>query len=229
MPNKKGTSPAKKFLSFFIETEEETTTTGNIQPSSSNGAVNMQTDNTTTMVAPSQAGTIDKKFYEHFDQLLKDANLPGPDYYEFKQQTKTLSKYIKAEDQLILAAWEAYLTNGGSIDKSFLENTAKQYIDIMNKDKESFIHDVEATMKDKVGTLEQKVVTLETENKDANEQIAKLQEKIRVNTDTIGTTKGDISQSSYKIKNSENSYMATHASYVSEINNDINKINLYIK
>ena len=83
------------------------------------------------------------KFINHFEKLMKDANLPGPDYYEFAKVMGTLKAHIHDERELMLAALgslQAQLPEGRSpITKDILLSSAQHYAGIIQQDKQEFM------------------------------------------------------------------------------------------
>src|ERR1700729_1438501 len=90
------TSLGKKILSVFVENEEGTRravaadspagAANDHRTTGSPGANASSTDG--TGIAPDPATS--RRFTEYFDKLFCDANIPGPDYYEFSRMTEAM-------------------------------------------------------------------------------------------------------------------------------------------
>jgi hypothetical protein len=107
-------SIGKKILSFFIQDVPESS------PATSSQSVTPEPQATPVsqnVVRPSETNaSTDKKFVDHFVQLLEKANLPGADYFEFMQTMKSLSGLGLSEENSfrllgqVLEPWEEFRT-----------------------------------------------------------------------------------------------------------------------
>ncbi|MDQ6481438.1 hypothetical protein [Dyadobacter sp. LHD-138] len=216
----------KKILSFFInESTEPTQVTPVPEP---------QAEQPKPAVAPTVsnvAGTanIDRKFVEHFVDLLEKANLSGPDYFEFKQALQSMDSLGLGEEKQFQAAWASFKAMGGIKDNTILKTSADQYLAILNKDRESFLKDVEKAIKERVGSLTDEVKKLEDNNLAYAQEIANLQKKIDDNKNRLGQISGEVSEQSAKLNANRDSFEITYQSFVEQINADLNKINQYLK
>ena len=226
----------KKILSFFIKESTEPTQVAS-------------TDNTTVDAAPvsvkpaeqpkltpaptvqNAAGTaeVDRKFVQHFVELLEKANLPGPDYFEYKQALRSMEGLGLGEEKQFQAAWASFKAMGGITDNAILKTSADQYLSILGKDRESFLKDVERAIKERVGSLNDELKKLEDNNNAYIQEIANLQKKIDDNKNRLGQISGEISEQSAKINANKDSFEVTYQSFVSQINSDLSKINQYLK
>ena len=216
----------KKILNFFIKESTEPTTQTQaaekpIEP------VKPVPDAT----VPNAAGTanVDRKFVQHFVELLEKANLPGPDYFEYKQALQSMEGLGLQEEKQFQAAWASFKAMGGAKETTLLKSSADQYLAILDKDRASFLKDVEKAINDRVGSLQQEQKKLEENNAAFTQQIADLQKKIDENKNRLGQIAGDITEQSAKINVNKESFELTYKSFVDQINSDLNKINQYLK
>jgi len=76
----------KKILSAFVEIADEETPAvekpAEIKQSSPQSAAGNSTSSATTSTS---------KFKQYLDKLFNDANLPGPDYFEFSKMTEAMN------------------------------------------------------------------------------------------------------------------------------------------
>ncbi|MDI9876792.1 hypothetical protein [Flectobacillus rivi] len=215
-------SIGKKILSFFIQDVPESSPA---TPSQSVTPEPQATPVSQNVVRPSETNaSTDKKFVDHFVQLLEKANLPGADYFEFMQTMKSLSGLGLSEEKQFQAAWASFRTMGGVSDINILVNTANQYVQILENDKTAFLKDADAAIKERVGNLQNQVKQMQDENKQMAEQIIALQKKIEQNNSTIEKVSGDIEEQSAKINNNKAGYQVTHDFFVDQIKSDIFKI-----
>ena len=215
-----------KLLGFFIKQPEskspESTPPPELQPAAKA---------TPPAQVVNAAGTaeVDRKFVEHFVGLLEKANLPGPDYFEFKQALKSMDGLGLSEEKQYQASWASFRAMSGGInDTTVLTTSASQYIGVLDRDRNSFLKDVEKAISDRVGSLNQELNKLQEDNKAYAKQIVELQEKINANNGRLGKINGDIQEQSAKINDNRDSYEVTYQSMVEQINSDLAKIKKYL-
>jgi hypothetical protein len=158
------------------------------------------------------------RFTGHFDKLLSDANIPGPDYYEFARMIAVMQA-IPDEAARYNAAFAGLQVQG--LDKQRLLDTATEYLRILSTDAGQFQATVDAAFKEKVNgkeaEAEQKAArirSLSQEIAQLQQQIGSLQEETRVSKDKLSA--GSIAYSTESKRRQE------------DIRRDIEKINQYI-
>ncbi len=145
----------KKILSFFIKDADETAPAAQApKPVTAGPAPETSKPAPVTVTNAAGTGQIDKKFTEHFVNLLEKANLPGPDYFEYKQALQSMEGLGLGEEKQFQAAWASFKAMGGAKDTTVLRTSADQYLTILVKDRESFLKDVEKAIKERVGALQ---------------------------------------------------------------------------
>jgi len=216
----------KKILSFFINESTEPT---QVKPVSATPAEQAKSVPAATL--PNVAGTanVDRKFVEHFVDLLEKANLPGPDYFEFKQALQSMDSLELGEEKKFQAAWASFKAMGGIKDNSILTTSANQYLSILGKDRESFLKDVDRAIRERVGSLTDEVKKLEENNTAYAQEIANLEKKIDDNKNRLGQISGEVAEQSSKLNANRESFEITYRSFVEQINSDLTKINQYLK
>lgn len=219
----------RKLMSFFIEeatthTQTQTTTT----PTKVGLPPQVQVQQTVAVQNAAGTGVVDKKFVDHFVSLIENSNLKGPDYFEYMQALKGLSGLGLSEDKQYQASWASFKAMGGITDVNVLTNTANQYIDVLDNDRQGFLKDVDAAITEKVGGLKNALKSSQDENEAMAKQIVDLQNRINGNNEKITKTATDISEQSAKITTNKNNYEITYNSFVEQIKGDIAKIKQYL-
>ncbi len=216
-------SIGRKLLSFFIT--EETAQPANVSTPTPAPTIVVEA------IPPKNIdkGVMDKKFIDHFVQLLENSNLKGPDYFEFMQALKSLSGLGLSEEKQFQAAWASFKAMGGITDVQVLTNTANQYIGILDNDRQAFLKDVEAAVTQKVGGLKNELKKTEDENESIAKQIVELQRRIDENKNKINQLTDSIDEQSGKITINKSNYETTHLTFVEQIKGDIDKIVKYLK
>ena len=216
----------RKILSFFIKESEEAQTTA---PEKEMPQSTEQPTPPTKVMNHAGTAEVDRKFVEHFVDLLEKANLPGPDYFEYKQALKSMEALGLSEDKRYQAAWASFKAMGGVTDTSILTTSAGQYLGILDKDRSAFLKDVDKTIQDRVGALQQEHKKLEENNVSIKQQLAELQKKMEDNSNRLGQIAGEITEQTARINLSKDSFEFTYNSFVSQIKSDLEQITKYLK
>jgi hypothetical protein len=167
---------------------------------------------------PRSASRADDRFAGHFDQLLSEANIPGPDYYEFSRMIGVMQG-IPDEGARYGAAFAGLQVQG--LDKQQLLTTAGEYLRILATDADQFQKTVDAALQEKVRGKETeaeekagRIQALSQEILQLQQQISALQAEVRANKD--------------KLTSGSSAYTAESQRRQQQIKNDIDKINQYI-
>jgi hypothetical protein len=207
-------SLGKKFLSAFMEVTEEKKE-GSTQEQDRQGdaaSAGMEA------ARPDAGRQADDRFAGHFDQLLSEANIPGPDYYEFSRMIGAMQG-IPDEGARYSAAFAGLQVQG--LDKQRLLTTAGEYLRILTTDADQFQRTVDAALQEKVHGKEteaeekaSRIQALSQEILQLQQQISALQDEVRANKD--------------KLMSGSSAYTAESQRRQQQIKNDIDKINQYI-
>src|ERR1051325_2767728 len=141
----------KKFLSAFVELNDDKKKEAEkpadlkqiYMPATPQPAATF----TPTTASNSYASTGNSKFAAYFEKLFKDANLPGPDYFEFSKMIEAMSS-IPDERSRYAAAFAGLSVQG--LDKTKLLSTAAEYLRVLNADAANFSSTVDAALQEKV-------------------------------------------------------------------------------
>jgi hypothetical protein len=97
----------------------------------------------TTPVSPAVpvAPMAEQRFAGYFDKLFSDANIPGPDYYEFARMIVAM-QVIPDERARYAAAFAGLQVQG--LDKEKLLSTAAEYLRVLATDADQFQKTVDA-------------------------------------------------------------------------------------
>ncbi|OJV14457.1 MAG: hypothetical protein BGO21_17190 [Dyadobacter sp. 50-39] len=221
----------KKILSFFIKDADEPAPAGQAtgQPATKPAAAPAPGPAPATVTNAAGTGQIDKKFVDHFVNLLEKANLPGPDYFEYKQALQSMEGLGLGEEKQFQAAWASFKAMGGPKETAILKTSADQYLGILSRDRDSFLKDVEKAIKERVGALQDEHKKLEETNAAYAQQIIDLQKKIDDNKTRLGQISGEVSEQTAKINTNKDSFEITYVSFVDQIQSDLAKINQYLQ
>jgi chromosome segregation ATPase len=195
----------KKILSAFVDIEEEPSDEKH-QPAPS-----------PFKAQPSQtvSDASHEKFKLYFEKLFKEANLPGPDYFEFSKMIEAMQS-IPDEKTRYISAFAGLSAQG--LDKSKLVASAEEYIRLLQADSQNFNSTINNAVSEKV----------ELKKKQLEEKSQRIQQLTREITDLnneIILLGNEIKENEEKINNNLSGYAVESDKFKSRIEQDIQKIN----
>lgn len=170
-------------------------------------------EKTNTIVSESSA-----KFIQYFEKLFRDANLPGPDYFEFSKMIQAMSS-ITDEKARYTAVFAGLNVQG--LDKLKLLSTANEYLKILNTDAANFSSTVDQALKEKVHAKQQEITDKTARIQQLSKEIEQLQQQ-------ISNLHEEIRENEEKIENNSGGYMIESGKMKTRIENDIEKIKQHI-
>lgn len=219
----------RKLLSFFIKEESQAAS----QPQTATPTVRPVSPSVPAAPTPAQpvaaTGAVDNKFLEHFAAVLGKANLPGPDYFEFRDILRSLANLGLSEDKQYQAAWASFKAMSGGADIALLTSTANQYLTALNTDRDGFLKSADATLSEKVGDLQNEQTQLQRDNEALAKQIAELQQRLSTNVERLAKIGGELDEQSQKITQNKANYDATFSTVTEQIKADVAKVGQYLK
>ena len=206
----------KKAMGLFVEFEED--------PQTSASSSTTGTQSRPTRVSPQQVLNAEEfdKFEKHFEKLFDQANLPGPDYYEFMKMMETLETHIKDEKARISATYASLAIQG--LTKERLVETATKYKEIINHDKAHFEKIANDKSEKDIGLKRKELVALEETIRKHSEMIQKLTKEITDSQIAMGNLKATISEEEQKLSKNKQGYMLACEAMMQKISEDITKI-----
>ena len=158
------------------------------------------------------------RYAQYFDQLFQEANLPGPDYFEFSKMTEAMSS-LADERARYCAAFAGLQAQG--LDKQKLLGSATTYLQVMEKDETSFSQSVAAARQEEVQGRQSALEEKRTRIRKLSEEIAALQSQ-------LGSLEKEIAEQEEKIRGSAEGYHAEWLQRKERIRTDMEKISQYI-
>ena len=213
-------SLGKKILSAFMEVEEQKKAPVQGSPdtiaAAGGSAARESSSVRESNAVPTSAG--DQRFADSFDKLFSEANIPGPDYYEFARMI-TAMQAISDERARYVAAFAGLQVQG--LDKDKLLSTAGEYLRVLTADADHFGQTVEAALQEKVhskaGEAEEKGRRIQA----LSQEIVELQKQ-------ISALQGEIKENQDKLESSRNAYAIENERRKQQIQLDMEKIKNYI-
>ena len=182
---------------------------------------------TSSSVTGSTQGVLDTKIIEKLLQAIDKNNLEGFDYLEYKRSLKALGKMPMDEATKYRSAFATASTMGVTLDK--LIETTNFYIGILNKENEQFTGAFKNQFDNKVSGREREITQFESVIKEKSEQIKKLTEEIAKHQQQIGDLRTKIEESNSKIIKTQNDFRESYNHLKTQFEEDIVKMNKYLK
>ena len=158
--------------------------------------------------------------------MFDNANLPGPDYYEFWKMMETLEAAVPDTKTRMTAVFASLQVQGLTKDK--LTETAKQYQQIIEKDRLEFQGAVNTKVLNEIEGRKTTVAELEKKNAANAEMIQKLTKEIEENNTKAVALKKEVIDEEAKINNNKNGYNIACDAMAAMIQDDIQKINIHL-
>jgi len=173
---------------------------------------------TNTTASNSYASAGNSKFAAYFEKLFQEANIPGPDYFEFSKMIEVMQA-IPDEQVRYSTAFAGLSVQG--LDKQKLLSTAAQYLQMLEADATNF--------QNTVGTaLQEKVVEKKRQMEEKENRIQQLTQEISALQNELLSLQGEIKENEAKIEANTGGYKYESEAMKSRINRDIEKIKRYI-
>jgi len=139
-----------------------------------------------------------EKFKQYFEKLFHEANIAGPDYFEYSKMIEAMSG-ISDERSRYAAAFAGLSVQG--LDKIRLLSTAADYLQVLKADAANFDSTVDAALREKVLDKQEeikektkRISLLTKEIEDLDEQVKMLHKEIRDNEEKIESNSGAYKQ-----------------------------------
>lgn len=200
----------KKFLSAFVEV------TGEEKPVTVPEEKTIQS--TKPVVEKTISANTSEKFRQYFDKLFSEANLPGPDYYEFAKMTRAMVA-IADEKASYSAAFAGLSVQG--LDKTRLIETASEYLKVLERDAANFNSSVDAALNEKVQAKLQEIKNKQQRIEQLNRELSDLQNEIQL-------LQVEVKENEEKIESNSGGYKISSGIMKQQIADDIEKIKQYI-
>jgi len=213
----------KKILSAFVEVSDdkkkEAEKTAEASPSFPTAKPFPTTTFTGTTANNSYASPVNSKFAAYFEKLFQEANIPGPDYFEFSKMIEAM-KAVPDEQVRYITAFAGLSVQG--LDKQKLLSTAAQYLQLMETDATNFHSSVDAALQEKVHEKKRQM-----EEKD--KRIQQLTQEISALQNELLNLQSEIKENEAKIEANTGGYKNESEAMKNRINWDIEKIKRYIQ
>lgn len=164
---------------------------------------------------------------EALEKVLADNNLPGEDYYDFRMAVKSMVGVGLDITSSTKASFASLSVKG--MTKQIVIDTSKQYIEMLDKEKEKFLAAVSKKIDNKISKPKADVSSIEQENIALGKKIEEITKQINDNNTAISKKKGEVAEQESLIEKTKTNYEYTHTSVVKEIQDDITRLQTIIQ
>ena len=219
----------KKLRSIFVIDEEEPTAkpSSDAGPDTSKVSSDTGKDSGKSEMVRVRGGEVNERFLNVLLEAMEKHDLDGFDYMEFKRFLKSLDKVSMDEATKYRSAFATGQTMGAT--KELLINSAKQYLDILEREQGRFEQAAQNQRSKVIDDKEAAIAQLEQSIADKEEQIKTLTKDIASDKGEIGTMKEEISAASAKIQQTQYDFQHAYGHVKGQLEEDIAKIKQYLK
>lgn len=211
----------KNTLGVFIEFESDTP-----EDVENNKPINTEISNDVllnTSITKTISQSEIEKFEKYFNDLFENANLPGPDYYEFYKTMETLEPHIHDEKARISATFASLSIQG--LTKEKLLDTANKYIEIIKKDRDEFNKALADKTSIEIGKRKLEQEDIERKIKENSDIVQKLTKEISDYQLKIEKLKSEVEETEKRINSNSEGYKLSSDAILNKISVDVKKIN----
>lgn len=210
------------FLKGLIFKDSENGSTEPEKAAANSGtAVNPVTSyNSVSTGSPSIKGVADNKFIEMLEKIIEESNMPGPDYFEFKQATENMKTIVP--DERIQFQTVFSVLSLQKCTKEVLLSSLDHYVQIIQNEKANFDAEVSGAYKEKVqGKMDQA-------NR-AKQELEGLTKRMAELNNLVLSLSQEAQAEEMKIKATEANFKASADIIINEMLSDKQKIINYIQ
>jgi len=180
-----------------------------------------------TPVSKPTGGKVTDKFMNILLGAMEKNNLDGFDYLEYKQSLQSLQNMNMDEATRYQSAFAMAKTMGATPQK--LLETANHYVNILKTEEQKFGQAL-VNQKDKqIGGRQQRLEQLDQSIAKKRKHIEQLTKEIETHEQESAQIKEQITDSTVKVENTKNNFVVTYQLLTSQIQEDIKKMQSYLK
>jgi len=209
------------FMDLIFKTDEQSVQpTVDVDKSKTTQTVPVQGLPVQNISVPTVNGVPDEKFVQMLESVITDNNIPGLDYFEFKQAVDNMKALPIDEGTKIITVFS--ILKGQGCTKEGLLNSIDKYVDLINKEHESFNTEMGESFKEKVENKKTKI-------EQSQQKIIELSNQIKELNDFIITGTQEVQQEEMKLRLADANFKQSVEKVVSVLTADKEKITNFIK
>lgn len=207
------------FKDFFVKSDG----LAHISPKSSvaamNTAINTMPEGSYTPASTQvDAGSVNE-FNQYLMKLMDDANLPGPDYYEFAKALSGMNTLPITEQQKYVSVFAGFQAQG--VTAQSLVDAAMKYIAILGQKKSSEFDASVASASNSISNIEAEIANLTKENEG-------LAAKLTANGQKIADFNTKVIENKQKLEVKKTTFEVSYKNFINKIMQDTDNIKKYL-
>lgn len=163
--------------------------------------------NTPLAIPTSGDGVFDKKFHDFLQGLIKENNIPGIDYFEFREALKGMSGL--PNETKYQMAFDNFKIVDASLTKEVILSSVDHYVGILDSEAKQFKVEMKTETAKEVTDKQNKAKELINDNKNLLQDIKNLQEKIAHNQDLSSKLTNEAAHSQVNISQTGKNFEVT--------------------
>jgi hypothetical protein len=180
----------------------------------------------TTKSLFSKAEGLDERSLDFLAQAIEKSNLPGFDYYEFKRAVATLESMQLDTATAHKSAFATAATVG--VTKEKLVETAGFYINLLNKEKETFDAALSNQNNSKITARQTEIQRLRDQIERNKAEITRLQDQMAGYLTEIEQSEVALKTDTEKLDKTKTAFDFTHQAILLQIEKDIELMHQHI-
>lgn len=208
------------------ENGEETTESEDIKVSNSSSDIYSTEGMVDSMNIPGVGeGVFDQKFAELFERVIAENNIPGLDYFEFRQALQSNAGIAGLNEAAsFVVAFNGLRAGDPSLTKDTLTSSIDHYKKVLAEEEVEFNGELKRQTEIEVASKRGKAKELNQENEAHLQKIKELNELISANQQEVIKLNNEASVAEAKISQTEKNFIKTLAHVVSKLDTDKQKI-----
>jgi cob(I)alamin adenosyltransferase len=175
---------------------------------------------TVQQTASNLAGVADDKFVTILWQAIADNNIPGPDYFEFKQIVDSMVALAIDEKTKFITTYMGFKAQGCT--KETLLSSIDSYIKVIKNEQSNFATQMESQLNEKVRGKQAQI-------EESKKKVEELNKQIMEANNFILTASQEAQQEELKIQMTGANFNQSAERVLSALESDKNKINTYLQ
>jgi len=219
------------FSKVFYDSEESTETNESIEETQDDISVSNSGDvapiiPTASMGIPATGdGVFDQRFNDSFQELIAANNIPGIDYFEFRQAVAQMSGVAGLnETSTLQIAYTNLKVGDPTLTKEKLMNSVDHYVGVLSEEESEFNEELASQTGSEVDSKRNRAIELNAENEDLVAQINEINAKIRENQAKAIELNNEASHAEANISQTSKNFIKTLTHVKSKLDTDKQKI-----
>jgi hypothetical protein len=167
-----------------------------------------------------------EEFVKFLNEVYQKGNFPGPDYQEFTDALKTMASVPMDERTKFTAIFAGFQVQG--VNKARLVDTGLKYIDLIKGQSAGFNDEINTMLNTEVAEKQKRAQAYLDENQQIEQQMIALTEKKNKNVAQANQIMSDVNEQIATLNVKKNSFEAAAAEFIAEVQNNVEKIKLYL-